>query len=59
MNIAQLERLLEHARELERIVEEDAAGSYDIARALESLLVVIQQELKERVWVRYLKEAKP
>jgi len=54
VNLKQLERLREMLHEAWETLETDPVGSAAVKSALGDLEVQVNQELKEKVWQRYL-----
>ena len=54
MNIEQLERLRTEIAVMRTILEADREGCFNIDKALNELGDLINEELKNQIWVRYL-----
>ena len=56
MHLEQLENILKQIEIIERLIEEDTEGTRIINETLDKFKEAVQSDLKNLVWVRYLKE---
>lgn len=56
MNLEQLENVLKQIEIIEMLIEDDTDGASNINQKLDPFKETVQLELKNLVWVRYLKE---
>ncbi len=56
MNLEQMENILKQIELIEMLIEDDTDGSMTVNEALDPFKATVNKELKNLVWVRYLKE---